>query len=77
MNMNTIKKEITNEIIINKSKFITILTNISSKEEIITKINNIKKEYKDATHYCYAYIIDNQKNVLMIKNQVEQPDFLF
>lgn len=59
--MNTIKKEITNEIIINKSKFITILTNISSKEEIITKINNIKKEYKDATHYCYAYIIDNQK----------------
>lgn len=61
MNMNTIKKEITNEIIINKSKFITILTNISSKEEIITKINNIKKEYKDATHYCYAYIIDNQE----------------
>lgn len=59
--MNTIKKEITNEIIINKSKFITILTNISSKEEIITKINNIKKEYKDATHYCYAYIIDNQE----------------
>ena len=59
--MNTIKKEITNEIIINKSKFITILTNISSKEEIIIKINNIKKEYKDATHYCYAYIIDNQE----------------
>ena len=22
-------------------------------------LNNVKEEYKDATHYCYSYIIDN------------------
>lgn len=49
------------EIVIKKSKFITLIYSVSSKEEIIDKINNIKHEYKDATHICYAYIINNQE----------------
>lgn len=59
--MQTIKKNVTHEIIINKSRFIAKLIKINSEEEIKEKINNLKKEYKDATHYCYAYIIGNVK----------------
>ena len=59
--MKSIQKEITNEIIINKSRFITILTNINDIDKIKEKLENIKKQYKDATHYCYAYIINNHE----------------
>ena len=56
--MKTIKEEVINEIIINKSRFITILININNINEVNTKINEYKKRYKDATHYCTAYIIN-------------------
>lgn len=59
--MQTIKEEIINEITINKSRFITVLININNINEINTKLENIKKTYKDATHYCYAYIINNHE----------------
>lgn len=59
--MKSIKKEITNEIIINKSRFITILTNINDINQVKEKLENIKKKYKDATHYCYGYIIENHE----------------
>lgn len=59
--MKTITETKTNEIIIHKSKFITIITPINSKEEITKILNKVKKEYKDATHYCFAYIIDSEE----------------
>ena len=59
--MKTITEIKTNEIIIHKSKFITIITPINSKEEITKILNKVKKEYKDATHYCFAYIIDSEE----------------
>lgn len=59
--MKSIQKKITNEIIINKSKFITILTNINDIDKVKEKLENIKKTYKDATHYCFAYIINNHE----------------
>jgi len=46
---------------INKSKFYALLFYINSVDEISEIIDNIKHEYKDATHYCYAYICDNVK----------------
>ena len=59
--MKSIKEEVINEIIINKSKFITVLTNINDINKIKEKLEDIKKTYKDATHYCYAYIINNHE----------------
>lgn len=59
--MKSIKEKVTNEIIINKSRFITILTNINGIDKAKEKLENIKKQYKDATHYCYAYIINNHE----------------
>jgi len=57
--MKSIKNEIVNEIIINKSRFITVLVNINSKDDVNNVLDKYQKIYKDATHYCYGYIIGN------------------
>lgn len=59
--MYTIVNDIKNEIIINKSKFICVYKKVYNEEDALKYIANIKDEYKDATHYCYSYIIDNTK----------------
>lgn len=50
-----------NEIVINKSKFICKLIKIDNEEDVKKSLNYIKNEYKDATHYCYSYILNNVK----------------
>ena len=50
-----------NKIIINKSKFIGFVKKVYTKEEIKIFLEEAKKEYHDATHICYAYILDNEK----------------
>jgi len=54
--MKSIGREVVNEIVINKSRFITVLCNVNNKDEVNDKILDYKNKYKDATHYCYAYI---------------------
>ena len=56
-----IENNVTNILEIKKSKFITLLINIENIDEVDNYLNNIKNEYKDATHYCYAYIINNKE----------------
>lgn len=47
--------------IIQKSKFICKLIYLSDFQEIKKNLESVKDEYKDATHYCYAYIFDQTK----------------
>lgn len=49
----------TYELIIKKSRFIAVICQIDQQKEIDDKLKEIKKQYPDATHYCYAYIVDN------------------
>lgn len=44
---------------INKSKFISLAFYVGSEEDVLLKISNIKQEYDDATHVCYAYSTKN------------------
>ena len=53
-----VKNLITNEIIITKSKFITFLMPVNSLEETKQIIKEYNEKYKDATHVCYSYILD-------------------
>ena len=55
---------IENEIIIKKSKFITKLYEIDNTDCISEIIDNLKKEYKKATHICYAYIVNGQEKAV-------------
>lgn len=52
---------IENTITIEKSKFITSLFYIENEQDITKYMNLVKEKYKNATHYCYAYIIGNIK----------------
>ena len=55
--MYTINKNVKNEIIIKNSRFITVIIKIRTKEEVEKYLNEIKRTYPKATHYCYAYKI--------------------
>lgn len=57
--MKTIKNTLIHEIEIQKSKFICYMDIVHSEEDTKKKIEEIKNKYPGATHYCYAYIIDN------------------
>lgn len=59
--MQTIKNNTHNEIIIKNSKFITYLYKINNINDIDNYLKQIKEINKDATHYCYAYILYNIK----------------
>lgn len=59
--MNTIINNTNNELIIKNSKFITYLYKVYNIDDIDNYLKDIKIKYKDATHICYAYIIDNIK----------------
>lgn len=62
--MYSIKKSIENTIIIKKSKFITKLIKINNIDEINKYLDDIKKEFKDSTHICYAYIVNGQEKCI-------------
>ena len=47
------------ELVEKKSKFIAYLIKINSEEEAILKINEIKKNHRDAKHHVFAYRIEN------------------
>lgn len=58
--MYTIENNTKYELIIKNSKFITILFKINNNN-VENNLLSIKKEYPDATHYCYAYIVNDIK----------------
>lgn len=57
--MFTIKDNINKTYEIKKSKFITLIYKVNNLDEINKILENVKQEYKGATHYCYSYILDN------------------
>jgi len=56
--MKQIKEKYINEIDIQKSKFIAVILPIYDKNSVKNEIDNLKKNYPKATHYCYGYIIN-------------------
>lgn len=49
------------ETTIKNSKFIGIIIPIESKDDIKNSLNKLKDEYRNATHYCYAFTLINDK----------------
>jgi uncharacterized YigZ family protein len=62
-NYKSIHKIGRDEIIINKSKFIGTAYPVETEEEALAFIDKIKKEFKDATHNVYAYVIGENSNI--------------
>lgn len=57
MSLLTIQKDFRHEIIIEKSRFICTLKKVSSEEQALENLKEIKKEFNDANHNCPAYLI--------------------
>ncbi len=57
--MYKIKNNISNTIIVDKSTFITNVFLVNNVDEVNNYLSIIRKKYHDATHNCYAYILDD------------------
>ena len=57
----TINEVVVNEIIVDKSRFIAYLINVNSLDKFNKFLDNLKKNNPKARHFCYAYIINNNK----------------
>ena len=57
------KTPVTNSITIKRSEFITNLIPVTSEQEIEEHLKNLRKKYYDATHNCYAYILETNNEI--------------
>lgn len=53
-----VSEDLSSSIIIKKSKFISFIFKVFNFEQANNAIDKIKKEYSDANHVCFAYILD-------------------
>ena len=58
-NFKTIKTEAESTYVVERSKFIAHIKRVESREQAEEFINEIKKEYWDARHNVYAYVLKN------------------
>jgi uncharacterized YigZ family protein len=61
--MKKIQKTYENTIVITKSEFITHIYRVDSVLEAEIILDDIRKQYWDATHNCYAYIIGDNGEI--------------
>ena len=57
MEIKTIFEKLNNQIVIDKSKFISYLFPCDNKEQANDILVSLRKEHEFATHVCYAYIV--------------------
>ena len=67
--INTILANSSSELDVKKSKFIANIIKITDEQDAKEKLNQLRKEYSDARHNCYAYIVyDNETKTKIEKS---------
>ena len=59
----TLEKQAETEYIVQKSRFIGFAAPVTSAEDALNVLDKIKKNSRDASHHCFAYIIGQNKSV--------------
>lgn len=67
----TVKHEGSNEIVIQKSRFIGYVKRVETEKEAQEFIQAIKKKHHDATHNCSAYMIGENDQILKANDDGE------
>lgn len=67
----TINQRATTEVIEKKSRFIANVLPVNTEEEAISFISSIKKQYYDAKHNCFAYIIGKDIPIIRFSDDGE------
>ena len=60
---NEISQACSFEYIVKKSQFITYVFPIESKKDVQSHISDLKKQYPDARHICYAFLVGNHSGM--------------
>jgi len=83
VNLNKNKEEVSNslirtidcpvveEFIEKKSKFIASAFPIETSSEALLKIDKVRKQYSDANHNCFAYVLGLEKNIYKFSDDGE------
>lgn len=67
----TLLKEASDEVVINKSRFIGYAAPVKTVEEALAFLDRIRTRHRDATHNCYAYIIGQNAGVMRYSDDGE------
>ncbi len=67
----TLGQPASDEIIIQKSRFIGHACPVSSEDEAKDFVAQIRKQHKDATHNCYAYIVGENAGIMRYSDDGE------
>ncbi len=67
----TIKKPGNSEVVEKKSRFIGVAAHVSSEDEAAEFVRKIKKEYYDARHSCWAYVIGDKSESMRASDDGE------
>lgn len=67
----TVLKQAADEVTINRSRFIGFACPVTTEEEAILCIADIRKKHKDAAHNCYAYIIGENSGIMRYSDDGE------
>ncbi|MBQ8655177.1 MAG: YigZ family protein [Clostridia bacterium] len=67
----TLRQSASDEVIINKSRFIGYACPCETEEEALAFLQSIRTKHKDATHNCYAYVIGRNAGVMRYSDDGE------
>jgi uncharacterized YigZ family protein len=62
MSYQTLKRAITARLEIKKSEFIAYAYPVTSREQAMFHVEQLREQYPDARHFCWAYIIGDPDN---------------
>ena len=62
MSYQTLKHAVTTRLEIKKSDFITYAYPVTSREQAMFHVEQLRQKYADARHHCWAYIIGDPNN---------------
>ena len=62
MSYQTLKRTVTARLVIKKSEFIAYAYPVASREEAMFHVEQLREQYADARHHCWAYIIGDPNN---------------
>ncbi|MGE6408365.1 MULTISPECIES: YigZ family protein [unclassified Psychrobacter] len=62
MSYQTLKRAVTTRLEIKKSEFIAYAYPVTSREQAMFHVEQLRGEYTDARHFCWAYIVGDPDN---------------
>lgn len=67
----TVRQAACDTVIINKSRFIGYASPAATEEEALAFLQQVRQQYKDATHHCYAYVIGLNAGIMRYSDDGE------